>query len=293
MGGRKKADADCARENSSAADDLYAVMGVAKDATSAEITKAYYKLARSCHPDKSDAPESKAMFQAVGRAYAVLKDPTARELYDKTGIVTGEEGSGLNREGKEWDAVFREMFRQVSTDEIARLAKEYQGSQEELDDLKATYTKCKGSMAKILDDMMFCTYEDEVRFANAIRQMIDANEVKKFAAFANESESSRNKRVKRAQQEASEAEALASELGIGGKVAQGRDSMALIETKIKTKQQQQFDSLTAALEAKYCKPTGKQGSKAAAKAGKGAPALPTDEEFERMRAEIDARKTKK
>jgi curved DNA-binding protein CbpA len=116
MGGRK--NSGCAQDESSGSgsDDLYTVMGLAKDATAGEITKAYYKLARSCHPDKSDAPESKAMFQALGRAYAVLKDPAARELYDKTGIVTGEEGSGLNREGKEWDEVFREMFRKVSTD---------------------------------------------------------------------------------------------------------------------------------------------------------------------------------
>jgi DnaJ family protein C protein 9 len=180
-------------------------------------------------------------------------------------------------------------FRQVSTDEIARLAKEYQGSQEELADLKAAYTKYKGSMVKILDEMMFCTFQDEPRFATAIRRMIDTNEVKKFAAFANESEAARNKRVKRAQQEASEAEALASELGVGGTVPAGQDSMALIETKIKTKQQAQFDSMTSALEEKYCKPKGKQGARAA----KSAPALPTDEEFERMRAEIDARKKKK
>ncbi|CAI5998417.1 unnamed protein product [Closterium sp. NIES-64] len=67
-------------------EELYMVLEVSTDATSVEIKKAYYKLARTCHPDKvPDDETAKAKFQAVGEAYQVLMDPAKREKYDRFG----------------------------------------------------------------------------------------------------------------------------------------------------------------------------------------------------------------
>jgi curved DNA-binding protein CbpA len=49
--------------------ELYTLLGVEPDATSAAIKKQYYKLAREKHPDKHpDNPEAKAEFQALSHA---------------------------------------------------------------------------------------------------------------------------------------------------------------------------------------------------------------------------------
>ena len=49
--------------------DPYSVLGVARDATQAEIKKQYYKLARECHPDKGGAHEE---FIRINDAYELL-----------------------------------------------------------------------------------------------------------------------------------------------------------------------------------------------------------------------------
>ena len=50
-------------------EDPYSVLGVARDATQAEIKKQYYKLARECHPDKSGTHEE---FIRINDAYELL-----------------------------------------------------------------------------------------------------------------------------------------------------------------------------------------------------------------------------
>ena len=70
--------------------DFYAVLGVAKDADTAEIKKAYRKLAKQYHPDRNagdDAAEQK--FKDVGEAHAVLSDPEQRREYDAIRSMAG------------------------------------------------------------------------------------------------------------------------------------------------------------------------------------------------------------
>ncbi len=65
--------------------DYYDVMGVSRDATQADIKRAYRKLARKYHPDVSKEADAEQRFKNVGEAYAVLKDPEKRASYDELG----------------------------------------------------------------------------------------------------------------------------------------------------------------------------------------------------------------
>jgi molecular chaperone DnaJ len=70
--------------------DYYKVLGVPKDATEAEIKKAYRKLAREFHPDanKGDA-KAEERFKEISEANDVLADPKRRKEYDEARALFG------------------------------------------------------------------------------------------------------------------------------------------------------------------------------------------------------------
>jgi len=64
--------------------DYYATLGVSKDATAAEIKKAYRRLARENHPDaKPDDSRAEARFKEIGEAYSIVGDADTRKEYDE------------------------------------------------------------------------------------------------------------------------------------------------------------------------------------------------------------------
>jgi molecular chaperone DnaJ len=65
--------------------DYYEVLGVAKDATEADIKKAYRTLAKKYHPDMNKEAGSEAKFKEVQEAYETLTDPQKRANYDQFG----------------------------------------------------------------------------------------------------------------------------------------------------------------------------------------------------------------
>jgi molecular chaperone DnaJ len=73
--------------------DYYELLGVARDASEADIKKAFRRLARELHPDVSDAPDAEERFREVVEAYEVLSKSETRELYDRYGHA-GLRGGG-------------------------------------------------------------------------------------------------------------------------------------------------------------------------------------------------------
>ena len=67
--------------------DYYEVLGLTKDASVADIKKAYRKLALQWHPDKNleRKEEAEKKFKEIGEAYMVLSDPKKRQQYDQFG----------------------------------------------------------------------------------------------------------------------------------------------------------------------------------------------------------------
>lgn len=65
--------------------DLYAILGVTKDATAEEIKKAYRRLARKYHPDVNREKGAEEKFKEISAAFEALGDPKKRALYDEFG----------------------------------------------------------------------------------------------------------------------------------------------------------------------------------------------------------------
>ena len=66
--------------------DYYEVLGVARNASEAEIKSAFRRLARELHPDVNDHdPNAEEKFKEAAEAYEVLSDSERRAIYDRYG----------------------------------------------------------------------------------------------------------------------------------------------------------------------------------------------------------------
>jgi molecular chaperone DnaJ len=65
--------------------DYYDVLGVPRDASDADVKKAFRRLARELHPDVNPAAEAAERFREAAEAYEVLSDADTRARYDRFG----------------------------------------------------------------------------------------------------------------------------------------------------------------------------------------------------------------
>ncbi|MEJ2575507.1 MAG: molecular chaperone DnaJ [Gammaproteobacteria bacterium] len=97
--------------------DYYEVLGVSKNASEAELKKAYRRQAMKFHPDRNPGDsEAEAKFKECKEAYEVLADPQKRAAYDQFGHA-GVEGGGFGgAAGGFGGASFSDIFGDVFGD---------------------------------------------------------------------------------------------------------------------------------------------------------------------------------
>ncbi len=126
--------------------DYYAVLGVDRKATLADIKKAYRKLARKYHPDLNPGDKSaEAKFKEIQEAYSVLSDPKKRSQYDQFGFV-GDRPPGDSQyqtyssgfEGFDFSGFGTSSFRDFFEDLFGRSARRAQTRVEKGEDLLYT-----------------------------------------------------------------------------------------------------------------------------------------------------------
>jgi len=101
--------------------DYYQILGVPRDADTADIKKAYRKLARKYHPDVNQQAGAEEKFKQVNEAYEVLKDSDKRQAYNRfgsdwkhgqqfEGAGVGGFGHGAHAGGGDFSDFFESIF---------------------------------------------------------------------------------------------------------------------------------------------------------------------------------------
>ncbi len=221
---------------------FYSILSVGRDASPAQIKKAYYKLALRYHPDRCPADQQEVYstrFKEISFAYQILSDAEKRKIYDRNPAAFAEGNADISR--------FTEIFTKISTEDIEAFKVEYIGSAEELEDIMAAYLKYYGDISKISESIFFGSVYEEARYQEIIKRQISKGILPEYK----NPESAKKKalRMKRAEREAKEASAYAKELGLNSK-ADSREEGNLVAL-IQGRQKSRFDDMISGLEAKY------------------------------------------
>lgn len=179
--------------------NFYEVLGLKKDASSADIKKAYFKAARLYHPDKvqgstKDKEIAKDNFQHLGYVYEVLSDSAKRSYYDLTGDVKSDWFDGI----KDWSKHWREIFKEVSSSSINEYLYEYKGSKQEIDDLKEAYERYRGDMNRIMESVIAADVENEQQYIDILKNAISKGELKEYRRFKTTTSEKENKKRREA-----------------------------------------------------------------------------------------------
>lgn len=224
--------------------NLYEVINADKDASEAQIKKAYRKSSLKVHPDRAPEQEKEKAtkrFQALAQVHYVLSDPERRKLYDEQGVIANEDN--LESEA-DWSNYWRLLFPKISENDIQSFLEKYVGSDEEEQDLIAIYNRFEGDLDKISETHIGY---DEQRTTDQLKRLIEEKKIEEYSKFTDESDVKKTRRVKRAEREARKADKLKKELKDGEKT----DSLNDLAALIRGRSQNNFESMISSLEAKY------------------------------------------
>lgn len=270
--------------------DLYDLLSVTKESTGAQVKKAYRLAALKYHPDKAKNDKEKEefhdKFQKVVFAYGVLSDEKRRSRYDKTGSLEDYDDD---------DASLADMFNDlyqsnISKEMVEEDKRNYQGSQEEVDDILEALEEGDGSLDYVFESVPHSSVlDDEERFVQIIKDSAD-KQSKAYKTFLKETKQSKKKRKSKAEKEAGEAEQMAKELGLNeAKAKAGENGENPLELMIRENQKKRMnranshmDKLISNLEEKYDTKKKKKPS-----------SEPSEEDFKRMEERATKAKTQK
>ncbi|KAL5110215.1 hypothetical protein TcWFU_004218 [Taenia crassiceps] len=248
-------------------DNLYTLLGCDKTSGQAEskfilwltllVKRAFYKCSLKYHPDRNESKDktlATAQFQAISRAFSILSDKDAKNVYDETGII-GESFS--EKSFKDWVDYFNLIFPRFTEKDIENQKRKYIGSEEEKNDIAKYYERYRGDMDKIMESVIFADAFDEDRYRDIIQNLIDAKTVKPYDAFLKESAKKRTRRLNRAKREAAEFERQAKKRKTSEMKENSMDSLVHAIQANKEQRMKAADNLIDNLTAKYCQPPNK------------------------------------
>ena len=95
--------------------DYYEVLGVDRNASEADVKKAFRRLAMRYHPDRNpdQGEEAANRFKEAKRAYEVLSDEQQRAAYDQFGHAGVEAGAGAGGSADPFNTIFGDIFGEV------------------------------------------------------------------------------------------------------------------------------------------------------------------------------------
>lgn len=91
-------------------EDYYDILGINKNASAAEIKKAYRKKAIQYHPDRNpDDPKAEELFKKSAEAYEILSHPDKKARYDQFGHSAFQGAGGFGGGGMDMDDIFSQF----------------------------------------------------------------------------------------------------------------------------------------------------------------------------------------
>jgi curved DNA-binding protein CbpA len=150
--------------------ELYSVLGVSRDCSSADVRRAYLVKARDLHPDKNPSSDAKEQFQALSRAYQVLSDPQERQRYDATGkleedMSPEEAFAEYLKRYTEASVSEQDILNIIAREQTERNAKDIKVTQEEERVIEEQYVKHEGKLSSIMQFVM-CSKKDAQMYVN-------------------------------------------------------------------------------------------------------------------------------
>ncbi|EGD80444.1 hypothetical protein PTSG_11089 [Salpingoeca rosetta] len=268
--------------------DLYKLFCVERDASQEDLKKAFRRQALRYHPDKAGSdPEATTKFQLISRAHKFLCSPSRRKSYDRTGVIDDEDLP--SDPDFSWEEYWHELFPALTEEDIANFSSSYKGSEEEDEDLKTAYRQHEGDLKAIFSFVPLSDpLSDLDRFRAKIEAWIAAGEVGDYPAFRDKKkEKLLLQQAKKEAKQAAKAKAAAKASATRGKKTKGKsgtrnsgsdggEDLALMIMR----RQQERKKAFADLEHRYTK-------------GKKLQDMPSEDEFARIQAELEANRSKR